>query len=266
MRLRASGRAALIVAAGLCIGFSAPLQAQQTTRQAGATAQQPAALGKPLKLKKSGRHRARHSRRHASRHSRRHRRSARRHHGHRTARQAAAKKADESRIKATESVNAGPASDANRTAEAAKVHEATATANSSPVLSDPVANARAQLLSPTTDGTPAPMQTTAPSAPPATFIAQPTPTAARPAPAASNVVASDEVNDIDRSAADISARPSLAKPSLVKPSLAMASLDAPAATATARESPWAQTSLIGKIFIAFGGLLTLASAARMLIA
>lgn len=250
MRLRASGRAALIVAAGLCIGFSAPLQAQQTTRQAGATAQQPAALGKPLKLKKSGRHRARHSRRHASRHSRRHRRSARRHHGHRTARQAAAKKADESRIKATEAANAGPA----------------ATANSSPVLSDPVANARAQLLSPTTDGTPAPMQTTAPSAPPATFIAQPTPTAARPAPAASNVVASDEVNDIDRSAADISARPSLAKPSLVKPSLAMASLDAPAATATARESPWAQTSLIGKIFIAFGGLLTLASAARMLIA
>ena len=74
------------------------------------------------------------------------------------------------------------------------------------------------------------------------------------------------MNDIDRSAADISARASLVKPSLVKPSLAMASLDAPAATATARESPWAQTSLIGKIFIAFGGLLTLASAARMLIA
>ena len=29
---------------------------------------------------------------------------------------------------------------------------------------------------------------------------------------------------------------------------------------------WSQTSLIGKIFIAFGGLLTVASAARMFIA
>jgi hypothetical protein len=50
----------------------------------------------------------------------------------------------------------------------------------------------------------------------------------------------------------------------------MASAEAPAATpvmASSNESStWDQTSLIGKIFIAFGGLLTLASAARMFMA
>ena len=45
----------------------------------------------------------------------------------------------------------------------------------------------------------------------------------------------------------------------------MAMAQAPAAVSSSK-SPWDQTSLIGKIFIAFGGLLTLASAARMFMA
>jgi hypothetical protein len=45
----------------------------------------------------------------------------------------------------------------------------------------------------------------------------------------------------------------------------MAMAQAPAAVSSS-DSTWDQTSLIGKIFIAFGGLLTLASAARMFMA
>jgi hypothetical protein len=54
--------------------------------------------------------------------------------------------------------------------------------------------------------------------------------------------------------------------------MAMASADVPAAAAPVmaasnqENSTWDQTSLIGKIFIAFGALLTMASAARMFMA
>lgn len=71
------------------------------------------------------------------------------------------------------------------------------------------------------------------------------------------VVSPDELNDIDRTAGDN--RPEL--------TLASATLDPPAAAATpADNTTWDKTSLIGKVFIAFGGLLTMASAARMFMA
>ena len=41
---------------------------------------------------------------------------------------------------------------------------------------------------------------------------------------------------------------------------------AAAAASSKEDSAWDQTSLIGKIFIAFGALLTMASAARMFMA
>ena len=56
------------------------------------------------------------------------------------------------------------------------------------------------------------------------------------------------------------------------PALAMASAEVPAAPApsvtanSGESSTWDQTSLIGKIFIGFGALLTMASAARMFMA
>jgi hypothetical protein len=55
---------------------------------------------------------------------------------------------------------------------------------------------------------------------------------------------------------------------MAPPAKADAPAAAPAATATARResSTWDQTSLIGKIFIGFGTLLTMASAARMFMA
>jgi hypothetical protein len=76
------------------------------------------------------------------------------------------------------------------------------------------------------------------------------------------IVASDQLNDVDR-----------ALQATAPPAVALASADAPAVTASptpaaasSDNSPWDQTSLIGKIFIGFGALLTMASAARMFIA
>jgi hypothetical protein len=76
---------------------------------------------------------------------------------------------------------------------------------------------------------------------------------------ATEVVASDQLNELDRAA---EAQPPL--------TLAKATIDtppSPAPTASVENSkPWEQTSMIGKVFIALGGLLTLASAARMFMA
>jgi hypothetical protein len=75
------------------------------------------------------------------------------------------------------------------------------------------------------------------------------------------IVAADQLNDVDRRLHD-SKEPAATQ--------AMASADVPAAapvTANSHESStWDQTSLIGKIFIGFGALLTMASAARMFMA
>jgi hypothetical protein len=87
------------------------------------------------------------------------------------------------------------------------------------------------------------------------------PADAQPA-ADAQVVAADQLNDLDRA---LHESPRAA-------TLAMASADAPvAATAPVMassnaSSTWDQTSLIGKIFIGFGALLTMASAARMFMA
>jgi hypothetical protein len=78
------------------------------------------------------------------------------------------------------------------------------------------------------------------------------------------VVAADQLNDVDRA---------LHEGSPPATTLAMASADTPAPTAPVMASSnsnegstWDQTSLIGKIFIGFGALLTMASAARMFMA
>jgi hypothetical protein len=88
--------------------------------------------------------------------------------------------------------------------------------------------------------------------------------AAQPAQEAP-VVASDQLNDVDRALA----------PPIAQQADAAAPVDAQQAppakppvvvAGSAGNSTWDQTSLIGKIFIGFGTLLTLASAARMFIA
>lgn len=80
------------------------------------------------------------------------------------------------------------------------------------------------------------------------------------------VVAADELNDVDRTLH----QPNAPAPTAVAapaPAAAPANPPAPPAVAASQESStWDQTSLIGKIFIGFGALLTMASAARMFMA
>jgi hypothetical protein len=85
------------------------------------------------------------------------------------------------------------------------------------------------------------------------------PADAQPAPQV-QTVASDQLNEVDRSLTASTPPP---------PALATAMAQAPDSTETASSddgSSWDQASLIGKIFIGFGALLTMASAARMLMA
>ncbi|MDP1882553.1 MAG: hypothetical protein Q8K88_06680, partial [Bradyrhizobium sp.] len=81
--------------------------------------------------------------------------------------------------------------------------------------------------------------------------------------AETEVLAPDQLNDLDRALQQ-------AKPAA--PTLTLASVEAspgpaaPIVASSKEDSAWDQTSLIGKIFIAFGALLTMASAARMFMA
>ncbi|CAN7173257.1 hypothetical protein LJR220_000272 [Bradyrhizobium sp. LjRoot220] len=79
-------------------------------------------------------------------------------------------------------------------------------------------------------------------------------------PAAGAVVSSDQLNDVDRALQQNPATQTVAM-APVKPTGA-----APVLASSSESSTWDQTSLIGKIFIAFGALLTMASAARMFMA
>lgn len=96
--------------------------------------------------------------------------------------------------------------------------------------------------------------------------------AATPAPAASQVVAPDQLNDLDRAlqenqpAAQAQAAPAPSQTVAMATTAIKAGPPAQPAAVSNDGSTWDQTSLIGKIFIAFGALLTIASAARMFMA
>jgi hypothetical protein len=79
-------------------------------------------------------------------------------------------------------------------------------------------------------------------------------------PTTDAVVSSDQLNDVDRALQQNPAKQTVAMAS------AKASPAAPVLASSNDSSTWDQTSLIGKIFIAFGALLTMASAARMFMA
>jgi hypothetical protein len=70
------------------------------------------------------------------------------------------------------------------------------------------------------------------------------------------LVAPNQVNDVDRTTSQDTAP---------APTLSMMVPQTPSAVSNV-DSTWGRTSLIGKVFVALGGLLTLASAARMFIA
>ena len=149
---------------------------------------------------------------------------------------------------------------ASKSADSKKPDEkdvADASGNNTPTIPATVANANAQLTS--TDATDSASAMTAKAN---TMLLA---AADRPAPADAQgaadapVVSSDQLNDVDRA---LQQTPSTQ-------TVAMASARPAAAVVLAsgnESSTWDQTSLIGKIFIAFGALLTMASAARMFMA
>jgi hypothetical protein len=86
------------------------------------------------------------------------------------------------------------------------------------------------------------------------------------APAEPGAVTSDQPNNYDRSLSP-SEQPVATTGQAVGPAVVLASTSRPSSDASANDSSTLdKTSLIGKVFIAFGALLTLASAARMFMA
>jgi hypothetical protein len=127
-----------------------------------------------------------------------------------------------------------------------------------PSLSPTVANASAQMITPA--DAKAPAGAPQPTAGPSVQAPVSTPNASNDAPqdadAGSVVVAADELNDVDRSATPEKSTGRILHPVPQTPHPASAS----------SEDAWGQTSLIGKVFIVLGGVLTVASAARMFFA
>ena len=228
MMIKATGRQALILATGIFVCLAGPSQAATGTDNT--TARKPESSA-PVVLSKYAKHSAPHGKSYA----------------HRKSSTVAQKPSDQKDLDKKDAPADAAAGDND---------------NSS-AISPTIANANAQMAPTQMAATDVPGGNAKAMSARASEIVQATP--ANPADAQTNVdsqlVAADQLNDVDR--ALHAGNPS---------ALVMASADtqaaAPAtASASSNEgSTWDQTSLIGKIFIGFGALLTMASAARMFMA
>jgi hypothetical protein len=230
MNIKASGCAALIIAAGFCVWFASPVQATEEA-DGGAVSQAETAPGAPVALNKF--RKSRHWK-HAS--------------SHRKAVKVAA------RISPERSKNPQP-----KISESRKNVGLALKDDSAASLPSAVANAHAQLAD--ADGSAdnaAALTSQARNRLQLMAASQPDPAPAQTAPADAELVAADQLNEVDRTLGET-------KTADNAPTAAPATpiAQAPAVAASTDDSTWGQASLIGKIFIAFGGLLTLASAARM---
>ena len=246
MTIKASARSALILAAGILVGFAGPLPAKEAGEDSAAVSKtENATSGKSV--------------RQGSRY-------LKKHYVHRKSTHAVSK------------------SDESRKADEKKV--ADASGGTSPGIPAWLANANAQMTS--TDAAPAAAADAAPDTAkdPAKDTAKDTAkamsaamsekastvlqaatdkSADAEAPADANVVASDQLNDVDRALQDSPSTATGAAQTVAMASAKPAS-DAAAQAANNDSSTLDKTSLIGKVFIAFGALLTMASAARMFMA
>ena len=222
MTIKASGRSTLIIAAGIWACFPGPLHAATDTDSdtPEISRLEAKATGAPIVLKEYAK--SRYAKKYAQRKS------------SKVALKSAADK------------------------KTAQAFLAADDGDSSMVLPPSVANANAQLAS---ADTPTSAAGKAMTERVSNILQNPPDNAADAQPAAeSQIVAADQLNDVDRALQETK------PPARV---IRLASAEAPATSVVARSnenSAWDQTSLIGKIFIAFGGLLTLASAARMFMA
>jgi hypothetical protein len=222
MTIKASAGSALILAAGLLVGFAGPLPAIA----AGADADS-AAVSKPESAE-SGR-----SAKQGSRYLKKH--YAHRKYTRTASKSTESKKADEKQV-------------------------ADASGGILPALPGWVANANAQMTAADAPPDSAKGMSAAMSEKASTVLqaAADKPADAAEAPADTAVVAPDQPNEGDRALHPSSQTVAMASP---KPAA-----DGAAQAANSDSTTLDKTSLIGKIFIAFGALLTMASAARMFMA
>lgn len=150
----------------------------------------------------------------------------------------------------------------SKPAEARKAEEkADASGGAATALPQSVANAYAQMTSTAVASGSARAMSEAMSAKASTILlASADKPAEGQAPSEAAVIASDQLNDVDRALQETPPGQTVAMVA-VKPVQ-----DPPAVASNNDSSTLDKTSLIGKIFIAFGALLTMASAARMFMA
>jgi hypothetical protein len=221
MTIKASGRSALILAAGLWIGFGTGL-VRPSLAAAGDTGANgaAAAAATPDNSAKHGSH---------------HKKEA-----HRKSDKPADKSASDAKAASDGGDNAPPVPSSQ--------------------MPPTIANANAQLTS-----TDSPADSAMAMSERVNNILQGKPEdSAGASPAAGTpVVAADQLNDVDRALHE-------ATPPATPVALASADTPVPASppaqASSSSNSSWDQASLIGKVFIGFGALLTMASAARMFMA
>jgi hypothetical protein len=216
MMIKASGRSALIVAAGLLVCFAGPLPARAASGDSAAASKTETSTGKSV------RHSTRHWKRYAQR------------------------KYSRTAAKSPES------------GKAAEKEVADASDNAPVAIPASVANANAQMTSTSALADSASAMTAKANT---VLLASADKPADAQAPADAAVVASDQLNDVDKALQETPPKQQTVALAVVRPAAT-----APVQAAANDSNTWDQTSLIGKIFIAFGALLTMASAARMFMA
>ena len=229
MTIKAIERSALLLAAGLFVCFAAPSPAAAGAEDAAA-ATKPETAGAPVALHKSAKHASHQEKKSAHR--------------------------DSGKV-------------SNKTADAADDGD-----HPSPIPPS-VANAKAQLTpaQPTSADTPTDNAARAMTAR-ASDILQAAPDKPADAPPAAGVqpdaqsdaqvVSADQLNDVDRALRE--SPPAASTPAEPQAAASAETPAAPVAAKSSESTAWDQTSLIGRIFIGFGALLTMASAARMFMA
>jgi hypothetical protein len=231
MMIKATGRSALILATGIFVCLAGPSQAAVGTDNTAASAKPDSAA--PVVLSKYAKHSAHHGKSYA----------------HRKSSTVAQKPSDQKDADKKDLGKKDLPTDA-----------AAGDSDTSSAIPPTVANANAQMAPTQMAATDVPGGNAKAMSARASEILQATPAGAQTNVDA-QMVAADQLNDVDRALHEGN-----------PPALVMASADTPAtapmmASSSGNDgSTWDQTSLIGKIFIGFGALLTMASAARMFMA
>jgi hypothetical protein len=232
MMIKATGRSALILAAGLFVCFAGSSQAAGTDDTTASPKSESTAPTAPVVLSKFTKHSAHHGKSYAQRKS------------SKVAEKPSDKKDAPADVAADGSDNSSAITPtvANANAQMAQMASTQMAATDVPGGNAKAMSARANEIRQAAPSNPADPQTNVDS----------------------QMVAADQLNDVDRALHESN-----------PPALVMAKADTPdtsdaapvmASTSSNEGSTWDQTSLIGKIFIGFGALLTMASAARMFMA